>query len=65
VILYGQGVIGCVEVSLCVAGGKDLLCRLYMRSSEHDGWNWSPAEGGDRKVFDEEAFFRMTGGLLA
>ncbi|MCS2169627.1 hypothetical protein MUU46_04730 [Scandinavium sp. TWS1a] len=64
VFLYGQGVTGCVNVSLCAAGRMSQLCRLFMRSSEHDSWSWSPGYGGNRKALDEEAFFLIIGGLL-
>jgi hypothetical protein len=65
VFLYGQGVTGCVDVSLYTTGGMNTLCRLFMRSSEYESWSWSPVDGGNRKAFDEDAFFLMISGLLA
>ena len=32
VFLYGQGVTGCVETSLCTQGRVTVLCRLFMRA---------------------------------
>lgn len=64
--LYGQGVTGCVEVTLAAGGRAASLCRLFMRSAENPVWTYIPAgtPGGQRAVFDEDAFFRMIESLL-
>lgn len=66
VFLYGQGVTGCVEASLCVENRVTPLCRLFMRTSDHTEWTWSPSglSTGPRRVFCEEAFYDMVEGLL-
>ncbi|MCS2158005.1 hypothetical protein MUU48_13935 [Scandinavium sp. H11S7] len=66
VFLYGQGVTGCVEVSLCVQGRATPQYRLFMRSSESAGWTCSPLciPGARRSAFSEDAFFEMIAGLL-
>ncbi|WP_435952679.1 hypothetical protein [Dryocola sp. BD626] len=66
VFLYGQGVTGCVEVSLHASGSLTSVCRLFMRTSESSEWTWRPSghstlPGG---VFCEEAFYNMISGLL-
>lgn len=38
--LYGQGVTGCVEVTLHAAGGITSLGRLCMRSGHSSGWSF-------------------------
>lgn len=66
VFLYGQGVTGCVEVSLCVEGRETPLYRLFMRSGENVSWTFSPAgnPSGVRREFCEDAFFEMVVGVL-
>lgn len=66
VFLYGQGVTGCVEVSLSVDGYPTPLYRLFMRSGEDTRWTWSSSEltTGRRSVFSEDAFFDMIAQLL-
>lgn len=66
VFLYGQGVTGCVETSLCADANVMPLCRLFMRAGENTDWTWRPAgmstaPGG---VFGEDVFFEMIEGLL-
>ncbi|HEY2451191.1 MAG TPA: hypothetical protein VGI71_00965 [Scandinavium sp.] len=65
--LYGQGVTGCVEVSLCVDRDTTAQSRLFMRSGESTEWTWQKigTTSGQRKVFCEDAFFGMIDGLLA
>jgi hypothetical protein len=65
--LYGQGVTGCVEVSLCVDRDTTAQSRLFMRSAENVDWTWCPAGGisGRRTSFCEDAFFEMITGVLA
>lgn len=66
VFLYGQGVTGGVEVTLCCEGKITPLYRLFMRSSGDVGWSYS--KYGDvaapRAAFSEDAFFEMIGCLL-
>lgn len=64
--LYGHGVTGCVEVSLCVAGKRTPLSRLFMRSGKTTGWVCTPVGEFSRpeRAFDEEAFFAMIERLL-
>jgi hypothetical protein len=66
VFLYGQGVTGCVEVTLCVPGRITPVYRLFMRSSENSDWTCSPVgiPGARRSAFGEEAFFEIIAGLL-
>ncbi|QGX92477.1 hypothetical protein EFZ10_13075 [Tatumella sp. TA1] len=66
VFLYGQGVTGCVEVTLVVGGQSSALCRLLMRSAENIEWTYTSVgkPAGQRTVFDEDAFFTVIGGLL-
>jgi hypothetical protein len=65
--LYGQGVTGCVEVSLCVDRDTTAQSRLFMRSGESKEWTWQKigTTSCQRKVFCEDAFFGMIDGLLA
>ncbi len=66
VFLYGQGVTGCVEASLCTQGGVTVLCRLFMQAGENRHWTWRPANAftGPGGTFDEDAFFELVGRLL-
>jgi hypothetical protein len=66
VFLYGQGVTGCVEASLCVDGKVQPLSRLFMRSGENVNWTCTPprAISGPRRAFNEDAFFEIIEGLL-
>lgn len=66
VFLYGQGVTGCVEVSLCMQGRATPQFRLFMRCSESVDWTCSPVgvPGARRSAFSEDAFFEMIAGLL-
>lgn len=66
VFLYGQGVTGCVEVTLVVGGQFSALCRLFMRSAESAEWTYTSAckPASQRAVFDEDAFFAMVDALL-
>ncbi|MCX8955744.1 hypothetical protein [Erwinia psidii] len=64
--LYGQGVTGCVEVTLVADGQTACLCRLFMRSAESPGWTYTPVckPCGLRAMFNEDAFFRVIESLL-
>lgn len=66
IFLYGQGVTGCVEASLCTADNIQPLYRLYMRSGMRDDWTLCPAGTLSVKPapFDEEAFFTLIASLL-
>lgn len=66
VFLYGQGVTGCVEVTLCTDNNVTPLCRMFMRSAESTDWTWSPSgmATGYRREFCEDAFYDMVEGLL-
>ncbi|MGU3412096.1 hypothetical protein ACLBW0_04765 [Enterobacteriaceae bacterium C34A] len=66
VFLYGQGVVGCVEVTLCTQGKIASLYRLFMRSSDDVSWTWSVSgnRAAPRVAFSEDAFFDMIGALL-
>jgi hypothetical protein len=66
VFLYGQGVTGCVEASLCTQSGVTVLCRLFMQSGENRQWTWRPANAftGPGGMFGEEAFFELVERLL-
>ncbi len=63
--LYGQGVTGCVEVSLCVDNNLTALGRLFMRSGQDTDWRYSLTDApGKRSAFDEDAFFGIIEPLL-
>jgi hypothetical protein len=66
VFLYGQGVTGCVEASLCTQSGVTVLCRLFMQSGENRQWTWRPANAftGPGEMFGEDAFFELVERLL-
>lgn len=66
VFLYGQGVTGGVEVTLCTEGHITALYRLFMRSSDDINWSYSVYGGmaSPRHAFTEDAFFDMIGQLL-
>ena len=61
VFLYGQGVTGCVEASLCTQSGIIVLCRLFMQAGENRHWTWRPANAfdGPGGAFGEDAFFDL------
>lgn len=65
--LYGQGVTGCVEVTLVANGQTSSLARLFMRSTESREWTYKVMNqcGGRRTVFDEDAFFGVVESLLS
>lgn len=67
VFLYGQGVTGCVEVSLCAEGAPVPLCRMFMRAAGHNHWTWRPAGWSTQpgEAFSEDVFFNMIEGLLS
>lgn len=64
--LYGQGVVGGVEVTLCAGGQIASLFRLFMRSSDDVNWTYSASgsAAAPRIAFSEDAFFDMIGALL-
>ena len=66
IFLYGQGVTGCMEVSLFTVGVGNQRYRLFMRNGHQDAWSWLPAGVLNRQssLFDEEAFFTMIEPLL-
>lgn len=66
IYLYGQGVTGCMEVSLFTVGASNSLYRLFMRNGHQDAWSWLPASVLSRQssLFDEDAFFTMIEPLL-
>ena len=65
IFLYGQGVTGCVEVSLQYNGAATPLQRLFMRSGNDTGWTCAKPGGLSRTTFSENAFFEMIEALLA
>ena len=66
VFWYGQGVVGCVEVTLCAQGQITSMYRLFMRSSDDVSWTCSVSGNmaAPRVTFNEDAFFDMIGALL-
>ncbi|WP_300005888.1 hypothetical protein [uncultured Cedecea sp.] len=65
--LYGQGVTGCVEVTLHMAGHVTPLGRLFMRSGNIIGdWVFTPPDTLPRagQRFDENTFFELILALL-
>lgn len=64
--LYGQGVTGCVEASLCTKESIVPLYRLFMRSGKSENWTCRPSgEAVPVSIFCEELFFEMIAGLLS
>lgn len=66
VFLYGQGVTGGVEVTLCAEGRVTPLYRLFMRSGDEVNWSYSAygSAAAPRVPVSEDAFFDMIGALL-
>ncbi|EPY5345298.1 hypothetical protein ACXDSS_004474 [Klebsiella quasipneumoniae] len=66
VFLYGQGVTGCVEVTLVIGGQSSALCRLFMRSAESAEWTYASVckPAGLRVLFGEDAFFEVIAPVL-
>jgi len=64
--LYGQGVTGCVEATLCAEGKITPLCRLFMKSGKTNDWTCTQTGMLTRpeRVLDEEVFFGIIEGLL-
>lgn len=64
--LYGQGVIGCVEVTLCTGNNVTRLSRLFMRAGQVSAWTLNQQRDLSRpgELFDEDAFFRLINVLL-
>lgn len=64
--LYGQGVTGCVEVTLHAEGGVMSLGRLFMRAGHFSDWTFTPPGALSRhgQVFDESTFFGLILALL-
>lgn len=64
--LYGQGVTGCVEVTLHVEGRMMMLGRLFMRAGHFSDWTFTPPGVLSRhgQVFDESTFFGLILALL-
>jgi len=64
--LYGHGITGCVEVSLCADGKVTPQHRLLMRKGCHDSWRVIRAgtHSGPEHALDEEAFFTLIESLL-
>lgn len=66
VFLYGQGVIGCVEVTFHNGAHVTPLGRLFMRSGRVSNWTFVPPGALSRpgQGFDESAFFSLILALL-
>jgi len=66
IFLYGQGVIGCVEVTLCTGNNVTRLSRLFMRAGQLSAWSLNQQRNVSRpgELFDEDAFFRLINVLL-
>lgn len=64
--LYGQGVIGCVEVTLCTGNNVTRLSRLFMRAGQVSAWTLNQQRDLSRpgELFDEDAFFHLINVLL-
>lgn len=64
--LYGQGVTGCVEVTLHAEGRVMSLGRLFMRAGHFSDWTFIPPGMLLRTVqpFDESTFFDLILALL-
>ena len=66
VFLYGQGVTGCVEVTLHAEGCVRSLGRLFMRAGHLSDWTFLPAGTllRSEQPFDENTFFGLILALL-
>lgn len=66
VFLYGQGVTGCVEVTVHAEGSVTPLGRLFMRSGTVNHWTFTPpgALSPSGQDFDESTFFGLILALL-
>lgn len=66
VFLYGQGVTGCVEVTLHAEGSVTSVGRLFMRAGHFSDWSFTPPGALSRpgQSFDESTFFSLILALL-
>lgn len=66
VFLYGQGVTGCVEVTLHAEGCVRSLGRLFMRAGHLSDWTFLPPGTllRSEQPFDENTFFGLILALL-
>ena len=66
VFLYGQGVTGCVEVTLHTGGRMTSQGRLFMRAGHISDWTFTPPGTLPRsgQSFDESTFFGLMLALL-
>ena len=66
VFLYGQGVTGCVEVTLYAEGSVTSVGRLFMRAGHFSDWSFTPPGALSRpgQSFDESTFFSLILALL-
>ena len=64
--LYGQGVTGCVEVSLYAAGKVTPVNRIFMRAGNNTGWRSTRLGSLSRPecIFDEDIFFEILADLI-
>lgn len=64
--LYGQGVTGCVDVTLIADEQRAVLGRLFMRSAESTDWTCttSLSAARNRIVMEEDTFFELITPLL-
>lgn len=66
VFLYGQGVAGCVEITLQTPERVTSLGRLFMRAGQVNAWTFTHPCDVSRPgtPFDEATFFAVISGLL-
>lgn len=66
IFLYGQGVAGCVEVTVCSGNKVISQGRLFMRVGNLNGWIFTPPDTSSRsgQLFDEGIFYRLIFALL-
>ena len=66
VFLYGQGVTGCVEITLQTGEHLTVLGRLYRRAGNVSVWMYAPKNdiSPPQQMFDEDTFFRLITALL-
>ncbi|QIA52199.1 hypothetical protein GW574_07575 [Pantoea agglomerans] len=66
VFLYGQGVTGCVEVTLYAEGSVTSVGRVFMRAGHFSDWSFTPPGALSRpgQSFDENTFFSLILALL-
>ncbi|MFL4293951.1 hypothetical protein P9445_17950 [Enterobacter asburiae] len=66
IFLYGQGAVGCVEVTFCSRESVISQGRLFMRMGSVNNWTFIPSDTSSQsaQLFDEGIFFGLILALL-